>query len=161
MVGNSAKIIAASLVALGTLGVPAVASAQGYGYVNDDQPAVVVECGPGQRAVMEQRRINGRTQVVARCDGAHVQGVVYDEYGRAIQTRPVAYETYRPVARRSTVAYVERAPRRSKTKSALMIAGSAATGAGVGGALKGKKGALIGAAIGGGSASIYEAAKRR
>ena len=42
-----------------------------------------------------------------------------------------------------------------------MIAGSAATGAGVGGALKGKKGALIGAAIGGGSASIYEAAKRR
>ncbi len=56
---------------------------------------------------------------------------------------------------------MERAPRRSKTKSALMIAGSAATGAGVGGALKGKKGALIGAAIGGGSASIYEAAKRR
>jgi len=84
-----------------------------------------------------------------------------DEYGRAIQTRPVAYETYRPAARRSTVQYVERAPRRSKTKSALMIAGSAATGAGVGGALKGKKGALIGAAIGGGSASIYEAAKRR
>jgi hypothetical protein len=59
------------------------------------------------------------------------------------------------------VQYVERAPQRSKTKSALMIAGSAATGAGVGGALNGKKGALIGAAIGGGSASIYEAAKRR
>jgi hypothetical protein len=42
-----------------------------------------------------------------------------------------------------------------------MIAGAAATGAGVGGALKGKTGALVGAAIGGGSASIYEAAKRR
>jgi hypothetical protein len=42
-----------------------------------------------------------------------------------------------------------------------MIAGSAATGAGVGGALKGTKGALIGAAVGGGAASIYEAAKRR
>lgn len=161
MIGNSAKVIAASLVALGTLGAPAAVSAQGYGYVNDDQPAVVVECGPGQRAVMEQRRINGRTQVVARCDGAQASGVVYDEYGRAIQARAVAYETYRPIARRSTVQYVERAPRRSKTKTALMIAGSAATGAGVGGALNGKKGAIIGAAIGGGSASIYEAAKRR
>jgi hypothetical protein len=42
-----------------------------------------------------------------------------------------------------------------------MIGGAAATGAGIGGALKGTKGALIGAAIGGGSASIYEAAKRR
>ncbi len=161
MAGNRVKIIAAGLVALGTFGAPAVGSAQGYGYVNDDQPSVVVECGPGQRAVMEQKRINGRTQVVARCEEGGPRGVVYDEYGRAIQTRPVVYDTYRPAARRSTVQYVERVPRRSKTKSALMIAGSAATGAGVGGALTGKKGALIGAAIGGGSASIYEAAKRR
>ena len=160
MVGNTVKTVAAGLVALATFGAPAVGSAQSYGYANDDQPSVVVECGPGQRAVMEQRRINGRTQVVARCEGARARGVVYDEYGRALQTRPVAYDTYRP-ARRSTVQYVERAPRRTKTKSALMIAGSAATGAGVGAALKGKKGALVGAAIGGGSASIYEAAKRR
>jgi len=146
---------------LGTFATPAVGSAQGYGYVNDDQPSVVVECGTGQRAVMEQRRINGRAQVVARCEGRRANGVVSDEYGRALQTRPVAYGTSRAAARRATVQYVERAPRRSKTKSALMIAGSAATGAGVGGAIKGKKGALIGAAIGGGSASIYEAAKRR
>jgi hypothetical protein len=159
MVGNRA-IVVASLAALGTFAAPAVGSAQGY-YVNDDQPSVVVECGPGQRAVMEQRRINGRTQVVARCEGARASAVGYDKYGRAIQARPVAYGTSRTAARRSTVQYVERAPRRSKTKSALMIAGSAATGAGVGGAVKGKKGALIGAAIGGGSASIYEAAKRR
>ena len=64
-------------------------------------------------------------------------------------------------ARGTRSRYYERGPRRSKTKSALMIAGAAATGAGVGGAIKGKKGALIGAAIGGGGASIYEAAKRR
>jgi hypothetical protein len=159
MIANSVKIISASLVVLGTLGAPTVASAQRY--VSDDQPSVVVECGPGQRAVMEQRRINGSTQVIARCEGAQARGVVYDEYGRAIQARPVAYGTYRAGARRSDVQYVERAPRRSKTKSALMIAGSTATGAGVGGAFKGRKGALIGAAIGGGSASIYEAAKRR
>ena len=78
MVLNSVKIIAASLVALGSLGAPAVGSAQ---YLIDDQPSVAVECGSGQRAVMEQRRINGRMQVVARCEGTQV----------------------RPVARRSTV----------------------------------------------------------
>jgi hypothetical protein len=50
---------------------------------------------------------------------------------------------------------------RSWTKGALIIGGSAASGAGVGGAVKGKKGALIGAAIGGGAASIYEATQRR
>ena len=133
MVLNSVKIIAVSLVAVGALGAPAVGSAQ---YAIDDQPSVVVECGSGQRAVMEQRRINGRTQTVARCEGAQA----------------------RPVARRSTV---ERVPQRTKTKTALMIGGGAATGAGVGGALKGKTGAIIGAAIGGGSAAIYEAAKRR
>ena len=126
MDANRVKIIAVSLVALGTLSAPSVSSAQSYRYANDDRPAVVVECGPGQRAIMEQRR----SQLVARCVSA-----------RAVR--------------------VDRTPRRTKTKSALMIAGSAATGAGVGGALKGKKGALIGAAVGGGTASIYEAAKRR
>lgn len=147
MVRNSVKMLAAGLVVVGTLGVPAVSAAQ---------ESVAVQCGPGQRAVMEQRRVNGRTQVVARCEGAQRRGNV--------QTRQAANGTYRSAAARgSRVQYVEidRAPARSKTKTALMIAGSAATGAGVGGALKGKKGAIIGAAVGGGAASIYEAAKRR
>ena len=135
MVWNSVKTLAVGFVVLGTLGAPAVSSAQGYGY---GQPSVAVECGRGQRAVMEQRRINGRTGLAARCEGAQAR-----------------------MARRSNAQYVERAPERTKTKSALMIAGSAAAGAGVGGALNGTKGALIGAAIGGGSASVYEAAKRR
>jgi hypothetical protein len=103
---------------------------------------VIVECGPGQRAVMAQRRVNGASQVVARCEGT----------SQAVRARTVS---------RSSAQYVERQPQRTKTKTALMIAGSAATGAGVGGALKGKKGALIGAAIGGGSATVYEAVKRR
>jgi hypothetical protein len=83
---------------------------------------------------------------------------------RSVQARQVANGSYRPAAaRRAPVQYieVEREPQRTKTKTALMIAGSAAAGAGVGGALSGKKGALIGAAVGGGAASIYEAAKRR
>ena len=130
MDANRVKIIAVSLVALGTMSAPAVSSAQSYRYANDAQPAVVVECRPGQRAVLEQRRVDSGTQLVARC-----------------------------VTARAT--RVDRTPKRSKTKTALMIAGSTATGAGVGGALKGKKGALIGAAVGGGAASIYESAKRR
>jgi hypothetical protein len=130
---NTLKIFAVTIVAVTTLGAPAVGSAQS----------------------------NGSTRAVARCDAAHTRDVVYDEDGRASQVRPVSYQVSRPVARRSNVQYVERAPERSKTKSALMIAGAAATGAGVGGALKGTKGALIGAAVGGGAASIYEAAKRR
>src|SRR6185436_978123 len=100
MDANRVKIIAVSLVALATC-APAVSSAQSYRYATDDRPAVIVECGPGQRAVMEQRRVDSGTQLVARCVTA-------------------------PAAR------VERVPRRSKTKTALMIAGSAATGAGVG-----------------------------
>jgi hypothetical protein len=141
MVAYRVKTMAAGIAACAALAVPATGSAQTYRYA-DEEPAVVVECAPGQRAVLAQRRVNGATQVVARCEGT----------ARAVQARRVSA---------SRAQYVDRKPERTKTKTALMIAGSAATGAGVGGALKGRKGAIIGAAIGGGSASIYEAAKRR
>ncbi len=55
---------------------------------------------------------------------------------------------------------VRRDSNRSWAKTALIIGGSSATGAGVGAIAGGRKGALIGAAIGGGAASIFEAAKR-
>lgn len=163
MISRSLNTIAASVVALGILGVPAIASAQGYRYGNCDRQSVAVRCAPGQRAVMEQRRSYRGSRVIARCVGsrriAHDRYDRYDRYGRTGYARSAGYDTYRPVGGRSH--YYERRPRRSKTKSVLMIGGAAATGAGVGGALRGKRGALIGAAIGGGSASIYEAAKRR
>jgi hypothetical protein len=150
MTRTSRNRIASSLVALGMFGVPAIASAQSSRYVDDDRPSVVVQCAPGQRAVMENRR----GQVVARCVGS--RRVADGGYQRARYARPVAYDTYRPARSQ----YYERGPRRTKTKSALLIAGSAASGAGIGGALKGTKGALIGAAIGGGAASIYDASQR-
>ena len=56
---------------------------------------------------------------------------------------------------------IRREPERSWGKTAMVIGGSAASGAGVGGIVGGKKGALIGAAIGGGAASIFEATQRR
>jgi len=72
------------------------------------------------------------------------------------------YRTAAPASERVVVRETE-APRsqRSWTKTAMIVGGSAASGAGVGGLISGKKGALVGAAIGGGAASIYEATKRR
>jgi hypothetical protein len=69
---------------------------------------------------------------------------------------------YRAVEPAAPVVYrsADVKPRRSMAKTALIIGGSAASGAGVGGIAGGKKGALLGAAIGGGAASIYEATRR-
>ena len=74
--------------------------------------------------------------------------------------RQTVYRTAPPVQERVVVERAPAAQKRSWQKTALVIGGSAASGAGVGGIVDGKKGALIGAAIGGGAASIYEAIKR-
>jgi hypothetical protein len=77
---------------------------------------------------------------------------------RVAAPRQTVYRTVEPAPTYRTVE--ETAPRRSMAKTALIIGGSAASGAGVGGIVGGKKGALLGAAIGGGAASIYEATRR-
>jgi hypothetical protein len=154
------------------------------------QPATVaVNCEPNQQAIVRQTIVNGETHVNIQCVGpGGPQPVVYtDQYGRPVPVVPAATQAAyspqqayapapvyaaqpvyppQPVAR-STVAaqrrvVSERVPekKRSWQKSALLIGGSAGTGAGVGGLVAGKKGALVGAAIGGGAASIYEGAKR-
>ena len=72
------------------------------------------------------------------------------------------YRTAAPASQRVVVRETEEArPQRTWTKTAMIVGGSAASGAGVGGLVGGKKGAMVGAAIGGGAASIYEATKRR
>ncbi len=55
---------------------------------------------------------------------------------------------------------IERAPGRDWTKTAMVIGGTTAAGAGLGAIFGGKKGALIGAAIGGGAGTLYEVKKR-
>lgn len=80
-----------------------------------------------------------------------------------VQQRAARQTVYRPAAPVQERVVVEREPvreKRSWQKTALVIGGSAASGAAVGGIVDGKKGALIGAGIGGGAASIYEAIKR-
>ena len=77
-----------------------------------------------------------------------------------VTPRRTVYRTAAPAQER---VVVEREPVRQKRtwqKTAMVIGGSSAAGAGVGGLIHGKKGALIGAALGGGAASIYEATKR-
>ena len=82
---------------------------------------------------------------------------------RVVRTQSQPRTVYRPVQASDDIVYRDEAvrPERSKTKTALIIGGTAASGAGVGAIIGGKKGALIGAAIGGGAASIYEATKRQ
>jgi len=79
---------------------------------------------------------------------------------RSVVAQPVrtvqTIDDDRPIQRRT----VERAPGRDWKKTAMIIGGSSATGAGVGAIMGGKKGALIGAAIGGGASTIWETTRR-
>jgi hypothetical protein len=56
---------------------------------------------------------------------------------------------------------LERSSGRTWQKTAMVIGGSSAAGAGLGAIFGGKKGALIGAAIGGGAGTLFEVNKRR
>jgi hypothetical protein len=86
------------------------------------------------------------------------QGFVPVAAPRSVAPQRTVYRTAAPVQERVVVQ--REGSGRSWQKTAMIIGGSTAGGAGVGGIMGGKKGALIGAAIGGGAASIYEATKR-
>ena len=74
--------------------------------------------------------------------------------------RPVRTAAMPPAPRRVVATQtVDRRPGRDWKKTALVIGGSTAGAAGLGGIFGGKKGALIGAAIGGGASTIYEVRK--
>ncbi|MQA30832.1 MAG: hypothetical protein GEU82_13540 [Luteitalea sp.] len=93
-------------------------------------------------------------------------GYGYVPYAAAPPAPSQAEQEVRPVRTASAVSQrrVSRSaaerPRRNWKKTALVIGGSSAAGAGVGALFGGKKGALIGAAIGGGASTIYETTKR-
>ena len=85
----------------------------------------------------------------------------YQAPRRVSQVRTTRYTPNR-VQRTSeyTSDRIERAPGRDWTKTAMVIGGTTAAGAGLGAIFGGKKGALIGAAIGGGAGTLYEVKKR-
>jgi hypothetical protein len=118
-----------------------------------------LRCEPGQRVMTHQ---DDWADEAACVDISPV-----DRYS-SIRT-PVAYQTRESWARPTDERY--QAPRRTPVrvvrrsgrdwrKTALVIGGTTAAGAGLGAIFGGSKGALIGAAIGGGGSSIYEAGKR-
>ncbi len=128
----------------------------------------LVQCEPHQEAVLQRSIVAGREVAQVTCisrvlpAAAAVPARYYQTASVAAQPDIVQQPIVRaPVRRTERVVVRETAPRRSWQKTALIIGGSTGAGAGVGALASGKKGALIGAAIGGGAASIYEAAKRR
>ena len=164
--------------------VPGVA-AQG---VAQPSTPVVVSCEPNQRTLVRPVVVNGAAMSQVECvsiDDAQLmahnpvaQATPVSYYrapiGRSAElsdTRYVPAASY-PVASSPRVAParqvvyddrpVREVPRgRSVKKSAIIIGSSAGIGAGVGAAVSGKKGALIGAALGGGGAAIWDQMTRR
>ena len=107
-------------------------------------------------AVYAPLRVRAVRECGLREPGLCVPGV---PAGRRPVAAPVRTVTTVQQPPREATRVIERAPRRDWKKTALVIGGSTATGAGVGAIFGGKKGALIGAAIGGGASTIYESRK--
>jgi hypothetical protein len=95
----------------------------------------VVNCAPGQRAVVSNDFVRGERVTRIACVG-----------GRSRQRSQARYRAVR---------------HRTWGQRALVIGGSAGTGAGIGGIVNGGRGALIGGALGGGVASLIEGTRRR
>ena len=139
-----------------------------------------LQCQPYEEAVLRRALVNGRevsdVTCITRMNGAMTtQPAFAQPIGYAPAAAYVQQPVYRdeivtrPVTRTRTVTQPSRArvtearreeSGRSWGKTAMVIGGSSGAGAGIGGLIAGKKGALIGAAIGGGAATIYEAKKR-
>ncbi len=81
------------------------------------------------------------------------QAPVYETEPAPRRVSTVSRTTQRP-------ASVERRPSRNWQKTAMVIGGTTAAGAGLGAIFGGKKGALIGAAIGGGAGTLFEVKKQ-
>jgi hypothetical protein len=125
-----------------------------------------------QTGMYQQARPMFANERIALPDAYGYQGMPV-QYGAPAGYRPAVYTTpvEYPVAqapavrgtrtaaapqRASATRIVERAPGRDWKKTAMVIGGTTAAGAGVGAIFGGKKGALIGAAIGGGAGTLYE-----
>ena len=121
---------------------PAASHTQAYAPTQFAQPAAAVPVAYTQPARV------ARPVVYEDLEPARVIRTSRPSTARAIPARQVIYEE--PI--RKT---------RSVKKSAVIIGSSAGVGAAVGAAVKGKKGALIGAAIGGGGAAIWDQVTRR
>jgi len=139
-----------------------------------------MQCQPYEEAVLRRAVVAGREVTDVTCITRNAASVPQGAYAQPVGYAPQpVYRGYvqeantvtRPVTRTRTVSQPARqrvtsarreaeSEERSWGKTAMIIGGTSGAGAGIGGLIAGKKGALIGAAIGGGAATVYEARKR-
>lgn len=145
---------------------------------------VLVDCAEGQRALVRHVSVGGQTVAQVQCVGQPLMtSNTFDEMSMAApayttaraypvsMSRPAVYSAPAPartrtVASRQPATYrtassdVPQKSPRSWKKSALIIGGSAAGGAGLGAILGGKSGAKKGAIVGGVAGTVYDIATR-
>jgi hypothetical protein len=140
------------------------------------QDAVAAGCQPHEAAIIQQFTLRGERGLNSQCvivtgradaplapeptspvPGGYMPAG-YTPQPAVFQPQPTPAPSVAPRAPRP-VRGAESG--RTWKKTALVIGGSTAAGAGIGGLVGGKKGALIGSAIGGGASTIYEAMKRK
>ena len=137
-----------------------------------------LQCQPHEEAVMQRAIVSGREVSAMTCITRAVPAapMYYGQpaaYGQPVYGQPVYTDQMvtRPVVRTVNTAPARRTVSQSRStdrresdrswgKTAMVIGGSTGAGAGIGGLIAGKKGALIGAAVGGGAATIWESTKR-
>jgi len=135
-----------------------------YGLLNGPLPAALAQSRMVPAALSQDDPASDRVTLVdsgrrtvpaARAYAARPYPVSYSSPA-TVAPRPVIVERQAE----APVRVVEREPRRDWKKTAMFIGGSSAAGAGLGAIFGGKKGALIGAALGGGASTIYEVTKK-
>jgi len=133
---------------------------------------VTIQCGDGRQALVKQVVSNGQTVSQVDCVAGTLvapsrETFVMDDSIRVPQPATVAerivYREAPPQVRRASTSAPRSVPARKKRsgeKSALIIGGSTAAGAGAGALIGGKKGALIGAIVGGLGGTVYDRTTR-
>ncbi len=150
---------------------------------------VVVSCEPNQRTLVRPTIVNGVALSQVECVSTGQPAAYAQQQLAQPIAAPVSYRAARVVERDPEIADARVIPAsypvtearpvrtnqivygddrqvpvkrtRSVKKSAVIIGSSAGVGAAVGAAVKGKKGALIGAALGGGGAAVWDQITRR
>ncbi len=131
-----------------------------------DTSAVEVDCEPGQRAIVRAGSATtaGSVACVSIAPAPTLGRIESPARARRVAYTPESGYAQPAVMRETVEVYRPRAvarPTRSVKKSAVIIAGSTAAGAVVGGLVKGRKGALVGGILSGGAATVWDQVTRR
>lgn len=122
-------------------------------------PQLEVRCAPGQEARIRQLGATTAGECVDAAVASY-EGLASAPYAtRAALVYPAVGDVVAPAAPRPaprTIVVRDTRPRRDWGRTALVIGGSSAAGAGIGGLIGGKKGALVGAALAGAAGTLYE-----